>query len=239
MRKSFAMALALTGCSGNLEASFAFPGENLPDEWRAFDSSCNTDGEVIQSGSQHFTVAEPLDSLTALLTTGNLTVIPREGPVEVQVTGLVPAQADAVTVSGGSLTLDYVDGAGNVTIWAPADLASWDLRVCAGNLTFEQLAGTVAAEARLGNIHGSALRSDVLYAHNPRGNVRASFDTAPVEVWLEGGIGNHVAEVPIDDCNCDLDAEQGNTNLEGIALDPGAATSIWARREAGNITVSR
>ena len=238
MRKPFAMGLVLAGCSGR-EASFALPGEELPDEWRAFDASCDAAGGAVQPGSQRFTVADPIDSITALLTTGNLTVVPREGPVEVQVTGWVPSQDDAVSVSGGALTLDYVDGAGNVTIWAPADLVSWDLRVCAGNLGFEQLAGTVAAEARLGNVDGSALQSDVLYAHNPRGNVRVSFDTAPAEVWLEGGIGNHVAEVPIDRCDCDLDVGQGNTDLQGTALDEGAATSLWARRDAGNITVSR
>jgi len=227
------------GANGVPEASPPFPGEPIPPGWTDFDDSCGTAGVgPISPQVDRYTITDPIDGLTALLTTGNVKVIPRAGPVEVEVTGVAADEADAATVSNGTLTLDYIGSVGNLTIWAPPDLLDWNLRVCVGNLSFDQLGGTVTSEVRVGNIDGTRLPSQVLYGHNGRGNVNVQFDDAPTEVWLDGGIGNHVARVPIEDCDCDLDVGVGTADLQGIQEDPGAATSIWARRNTGNITIS-
>jgi hypothetical protein len=228
------------GSAGVPEAEPPFPGEPVPPGWTDFDHSCETAGiGPISPQVDDYTITDPIDSLTAMLTTGNVQVIPRAGPVEVEVTGVAADQAHAATVSNGTLTLDYIGSVGNLKIWAPPDLLDWNLRVCVGNLSFDQLGGTVASEVRVGNIDGTRLTSDTLFGHNGRGNVNVHFDDAPSSIFLDGGIGNHVARVPIDDCDCDLDVGVGTTDLQGIAEDPGAATSIWARRNTGNITVSQ
>jgi hypothetical protein len=222
------------------EASPPFPGEPVPPGWVDFDHSCKTAGiGPVGPGIEHYTISDPIDGLTAMLTTGNLQVIPREGPVEVEVVGVAAKKQDAATVANGTLTLDYIGSVGNLTIWAPPELLDWNLRVCVGNLTFDGLEGTVTTEARVGNIDGTTLPSQVLYAHNPRGNVDLDFSDAPAQVSMEGGVGNHDARVPIKDCDCTLDAGVGTASLEGIQQDPGATTSIWAHRDTGNVTVSR
>jgi hypothetical protein len=224
------------GDGGGGGGSGGLPGETLPPDWPDWDDSCAARGTP-GINVDHFTITEPVDRIEALVTVGNLTYVPTDGPIVVDVSGV--RGAGTAEVVNGVLTLDYIGMYGNMTIHGPVDLAEYDLRLCVGNIVFSELGGSVAAEARTGNIDGDQLVAEVVYTTNPVGNVTLQYDTAPAELWMDGGIGNHVAEVPIDDCDCDLDVGVGFARLTGIDDDPGAQTSVWARRNQGNISVHR
>lgn len=228
--------------NGDSTTLVPFPGEELPPEWTDWDASCSGAGMFGGvgggAGIDRYTITDPVDELHVLLTVGDLEIVPRPGPIEVVLRGVRLNGAQGATVSGGVLTLDYTASVGDLTVYAPPDLAAYDARVCVGDLTVSELEGDLTVEVRTGAIHGTDLRSAEVGAHNRTGSSDLGFGSAPASLWMEGATGDFVADVPADRCDCDLAVTGvGLAQLQGIAQDPAAPMAVWARRNTGTIRV--
>ncbi|MEQ1568650.1 MAG: hypothetical protein ABMA64_23630 [Myxococcota bacterium] len=220
---------------GEADGFDPLPGEDLPPGWTDWDRSCaNADPFEFGVHDDRIVISDPIDGLSALITVGNLALVPRPGPVEVVASGSGNGE---LRIEDGILVIDYVGTVGNLTVYAPPDLQSYDFRLCVGNIDFEGVAGVVSAEARTGNIDGRGLVADTAFAHDRIGNVDLQFDAPPAGVFVEGVTGNHDLVLPIDACDCDLDVDVGNVTLRGIDDDPSAQTEVFAFRRNGNVTV--
>jgi hypothetical protein len=219
-----------------------FPGEELPPGWPEWSSSCRTFGGAGIGGGagiERYTIDEPIEALSVLLTVGDLDVVPRPGPVEVELHGVKLNGAQGPSVSNGRLTLDYSASVGDLVVYAPPDLLSYDVRLCVGDLTFAELQNHVVAEVRVGRLEGVALEADVVWTHNLTGDAEVEFAAAPLELWMDGATGQSDADIPADRCDCDLEVTgPGITELDGMADDAGAPLDVWIRRQVGTIRVS-
>lgn len=221
----------------------SFPGEDPPDDWEQWDASCGGfGGPGGGPNNDSYIIDEPITGIQAMLTVGDLEIIAREGPVEVELHGVTLNGAQGPRFDGDILVLDYIATVGDLTVWVPPDLPVYDFRVCVGNLDIDGLGvageGTLTAEARTGRVDAQNLRVGTTFVHNRTGDTQLEHLIAPREVWAEGKTGFTQVDVAADSCDCTLDVGVGNTDLDGIAQDAGASLMIDAERSVGSIAVS-
>lgn len=219
----------------------AFPGEERPPQWPEWSSTCSRGGFGVPGGGagvERYTVDAPIDELVVLLTVGDVEIVPRPGPVEVELHGVRTNGAQGASVSNGRLTLDYSASIGDLVVYAPPDLLSYDFRLCVGALGFSGLEGQIVAEVRLGDLAGDDLAAERLWTHNQTGDVEVGFAREPEQVWMDGGAGQSAAAIPAQRCDCDLGVTgPGFARLDGITDDPTAPLEVWVRRQIGSVWV--
>lgn len=185
------------------------------------------------------TITEPVDRILVDISAGDVRVHSGTGPVLLMGTfGGAGDEPLSHEVNDGILTVTYgckLCG-GELTIEAPAEVAL-DLHLGAGDLTIDDMAGTVTADVNAGSAavhrHGA---SSVDVSTN-LGDAEFDFITPPPSLFVTMGTGSLDIGLPTGSYALDLDAGAGTVKIEGVSHDPESPSKITAAVGAGNIDV--